>query len=164
MNRPEREAERELRRVPLDHESVVPVLLGLAEEYSRRYGPIDEMRHTTVSEFEPPAGSFFVIVEDGVTLAGGGFRRLSGQVCEVKRLWTSPEHRRRGLGAAVLDALESAASDAGYGIVRLETGPSQPEAVAFYTTRGYVPIPLYSDRHEHALAFERPLDPTAADG
>ncbi|HXY44214.1 MAG TPA: GNAT family N-acetyltransferase, partial [Acidimicrobiales bacterium] len=84
--------------------------------------------------------------------------------CEIKRVWTSPAHRRRGLAHAVLDAIETAAAEAGYARACLETGPSQPEAVAFYEKRGYRPIPLYSPRYEHALAFARPLGEAGAGG
>jgi hypothetical protein len=56
----------------------------------------------------------------------------------------------------VLDALEAAASDTGYRIVRLETGPAQPEAEAFYESRRYERIPVYG-RYSEARAFERRL-------
>lgn len=146
-----------LRQVRYDDPSVEALLLGLASEYRRRYGEIDELEHTLAAEFDPPGGCFYVLQAGEITVAGGGYRRQSEDACEVKRLWTSPLHRRQGLAGVVLDALEASARQAGYRVVRLETGPRQPEAVAFYTRRGYRPIPLYSDRYEHALAFERPL-------
>ena len=90
----------------LDDETVAPLLAGLGEEYNRRYGAIDELKHTAVDEFEPPDGVFFVLTDSGETLAGGGYRRLTEEACEVKRLWTSPLHRRRGLAGMILDALE----------------------------------------------------------
>lgn len=151
------EGELRLLLVRYDDVSVQPVLSGLSEEYHRRYGAIDELAQTDVHQFDPPAGAFYVLQAGGVTVAGGGYRRLDEVCCEVKRLWTGPTRRRQGLAGLVLDALESSALQAGYRLVRLETGPRQPEAVAFYTWRGYRPIPLYSDRYEHALAFERPL-------
>jgi GNAT superfamily N-acetyltransferase len=156
-HQPEIEIELELRRASLADDAVAPLLAGLGEEYKRRYGEIDELKHAAADEFEPPDGIFFVVTEAGETLAGGGYRRLTADACEVKRVWTSASHRRRGLAGMVLDALEASASEAGYRIVRLETGPRQPEAVAFYEGRGYYPIPLYSDRYRQALAFERPL-------
>lgn len=139
-----------------DDEAAAPVLAGLGQEYAVRYGEIDEMSFTTAAEFEPPAGIFVVVLQEGRTVAGGGFRRLSNDVCEVKRLWTSPEYRRQGLAGVVLDALEAAASDTGYRIVRLETGPAQPEAEAFYESRRYERIPVYG-RYSEARAFERRL-------
>jgi GNAT superfamily N-acetyltransferase len=146
----------ELRRVAFDDEAAVPVLAGLSQEYAVRYGEIDEMSYTTAAEFEPPAGTFVVIVQGGRTVAGGGFRRLSDEACEVKRVWTSPQCRRQGLAGLVLDALEGAAAEVGYRTVRLETGPAQPEAEAFYESRGYERIPVYG-RYPEAIAFERPL-------
>ncbi|MGO8877468.1 MAG: GNAT family N-acetyltransferase, partial [Acidimicrobiales bacterium] len=76
MDRPEPRTEPELRRVPFDDAAVAPLLSGLGEEYRVRYGEIDELEHARAAEFEPPHGAFYVITEDGVTVAGGGFRRL----------------------------------------------------------------------------------------
>lgn len=143
--------------VSYDDPRVRPVLAGLGEEYRQRYGEMDELARAEACEFDPPSGIFYVLQAAQITVAGGGYRRLGDDACEVKRLWTSADRRRMGLAGFVLDALETSARQAGYRIVRLETGPRQPEAVAFYTTRGYRPIPLYSDRYEHALAFERSL-------
>jgi len=117
---------------------------------------VTQMGHARPSEFAPPTGAFLVVVDDGVTIAGGGYRRYSDDTCEVKRVWTSPARRRQGLAGVVLSALEAAASEAGYRRVVLETGPAQPEAAAFYEAQGYHRIPVYG-RYEHALAFERHL-------
>ncbi|HXY44331.1 MAG TPA: hypothetical protein VEH29_09090, partial [Acidimicrobiales bacterium] len=74
-----------IRRVRLDDDRVAPLLAGLGEEYTARYGAIDELQHAAAEEFEPPGGAFFVIVVNGETLAGGGFRRLNAGTCEIKR-------------------------------------------------------------------------------
>ncbi|MFZ0171896.1 MAG: hypothetical protein WAL04_09475, partial [Acidimicrobiales bacterium] len=73
MNRAGQSTGGEVRRVRFDDEAVSPLLVGLGEEYAARYGAIDELKHTTVEEFEPPDGAFFVVVVDGETVAGGGF-------------------------------------------------------------------------------------------
>jgi GNAT superfamily N-acetyltransferase len=146
----------QLRWCRFDGDAVRPLLDGLAEEYSARYGTGDEMRHATANEFEPPTGGFVVAVENGTTVAGGGFRYLAPSVCEVKRMWTSPTHRRRGYAMKVLGALEQGARDAGYHTLRLETGPAQPEAQALYGSRGYHRIPVFG-RYAQALAFETDL-------
>ena len=133
-----------------------PLLAGLAREYLQRYGASDEMATTTDAEFDAPGGGFLVMVEGDELLAGGGIRRHSHDTCEVKRMWTAPGHRRRGLAATVLGALEQLARDRGYTRVILETGPAQPEALALYTAAGYSRIPVYG-RYPSALAFERRL-------
>jgi uncharacterized protein YndB with AHSA1/START domain len=108
-------------------------------------------------EFEPPDGTFLVLLEDGATVAGGAIRRLSADTCEVKRMWTAPGHRRKGYASVVLDGLEDVARDRGYSYLRLETGPAQPEARSMYESRGYRRIPNYG-RYEQATAFEHQLD------
>lgn len=147
----------ELRQVGLGDPIVAPLLAGLAAEYEVRYGPGDEMVTTHDEEFQPPSGLFLALVKDEVVIAGGGFRRFSPGVCEVKRMWTRPDHRRHGHAAWVLEALEEAARAAGYSALRLETGPAQPEARSLYFSRGYRRIPVYGSYPE-ALAFERELD------
>jgi GNAT superfamily N-acetyltransferase len=143
--------------VQLGDPVTAPLLAGLAEEYLQRYGASDEMATTTHAEFDPPGGGFLVMVEGDEILAGGGIRRFSADTCEVKRMWTAPRHRRRGIAATLLRALEQLARDRGYARVMLETGPAQPEALALYTAAGYARIPVYG-RYPSALAFERRLD------
>jgi GNAT superfamily N-acetyltransferase len=101
---------------------------------------------------------FLVLLDQRLTVAGGGVRRLSLDTCEVKRMWTSPHHRRKGLASAILDALENDARDRGYTWLKLETGPAQPEAQSLYEGRGYRSIPTYG-RYEQARAFEYLLSP-----
>ena len=111
------------------------------------------MTSVGAQDFEPPDGVFLVLLEHGITVAGGALRRLSSDTCEVKRMWTAPEHRRKGHASAVLDALEDAARDRGYSCLRLETGPAQPEARSLYECRGYNQIPTYGN-YEQATAYE----------
>ena len=146
----------ELRSVRLGDPAVRPVLDGLEEEYERRYGPGDEMARTRDEDFDPPAGLFIVIADGPVTAAGGGYRFHADETCEVKRMWTHPAYRRRGLAWRILAALEEQAAEAGYRRLVLETGPLQPEAAALYERRGYRRIPVFGP-YQQALAFETQL-------
>lgn len=144
-------------RVRLDDVAVRPLLASLEDEYEIRYGSGDELATTETAEFDPPDGAFLVVLDAaGRTIAGGGFRRFSHEACEVKRMWTSPAHRRRGLAARVLAELEDIARSAGYERVVLETGPAQPEAHTLYRTRGYTTMPTFG-RYSLATAYEKPL-------
>ena len=49
-------------------------------------------------------------------------------------------HRGRGHARAVLAELERSAAAAGRRRTVLETGTRQPEAIALYTSSGYVPM------------------------
>jgi len=120
-----------------------PLLAGLNAEYERRYGPNNELDAYDASLFVAPDGAFVVVLADGRTVAGGGIRRLDAEDAELKRMWTAPSHRRRGLASAVLTELEQAARSRGYRRLVLETGQAQPEAIALYATRGYYRISPY---------------------
>jgi GNAT superfamily N-acetyltransferase/predicted nuclease with RNAse H fold len=146
----------EVRNVALDSPAAAPLLAGLASEYLARYGENDEMARAGVEDFEPPGGRFVVLLDGRVTVAGGGYRRHGPGVAEVKRMWTHPDHRGRGLAARLLCGLESEAAGAGYRAVVLETGPRQPEAVRLYRSLGYRPAPPFGP-YEQALAFTKDL-------
>ncbi|WP_245650466.1 GNAT family N-acetyltransferase [Nocardia harenae] len=130
---------RELRWVGAADPLVRPLLDELAREYETRYGPNDEMGNTDPADFEPPDGGLVLLLEDEGAVAGGGFRRIDESTAEVKRVWTHSAHRRRGHARTVLVELERAAADAGYRMIRLTTGPRQPEAVGLYLSTGYEP-------------------------
>ena len=142
----------EVRQVRLSDAEVEPLLVGLTDEYDTRYGENIEMTRASTEEFDPPAGLFIVLMDGSTTAAGGGIRRYDAETCEVKRMWTSQQYRRRGLATRVLRALEQGASEAGYARVILETGPRQPEAEALYTGLGYHRIDFYG-HYPEALGF-----------
>ncbi len=56
---------------------------------------------------------------------------------ELKRMFVRPENRGQGIAAKLLAFLESRAQATGCTSFMLETGPSQPEALAFYASAGY---------------------------
>jgi GNAT superfamily N-acetyltransferase len=86
---------------------------------------------------------FVIAREDGRPLGCGALRSLGEPVVEIKRMYVRPEARGRGLGAAILEVLEREAGERGFKVVRLETGPMQPEALALYASAGYREIPCF---------------------
>ncbi|WP_370281219.1 GNAT family N-acetyltransferase [Pseudarthrobacter sp. NamE2] len=58
---------------------------------------------------------------------------------ELKRIWTSSAHRRRGLARLVLAELEALTARRGYTRIYLTTGPGQPEAKHLDLSTGYQP-------------------------
>ena len=146
----------EFARVRLTDPEVEPLLTDLRREYELRYGPDNDLDDLSAHEFDPPAGAFVVLRDDGKTIAGGGIRRLDDETCEFKRMWTNPLSRRQGHATALVRELEALAGELGYTRVRLETGPAQPEALALYPRLGYREIHNYG-KYENATGFERSL-------
>jgi GNAT superfamily N-acetyltransferase len=55
-------------------------------------------------------------------------------------MYVVPDARRQGVARALLHALEDAARGLGFAVARMDTGPRQQHALAFYEREGYVPI------------------------
>lgn len=74
----------------------------------------------------------------GTAPLGWGAREDGDHV--ISDLWVFPEAQGRGVGAALLAALEEAIANAGYGYAELETYAGNAGAVRFYQRRGYRPV------------------------
>jgi GNAT superfamily N-acetyltransferase len=97
------------------------------------------------ADFDPPDGSFFVAYLASEPVACGAWRSHGedGAIAEIKRMYTAPEARGRGLARAVLGAVERSAREHGRSRIVLETGDRQPEAIKLYKSAGYRPIPNF---------------------
>lgn len=97
----------------------------------------EEMPKAGPAELNPPRGVFLVGYEDGVAVCCGGIKRLEPVTCELKRMYVVPEARGRGVGRALLGALEDRARSLGYTVARLDTGDEQAGARHIYVSAGY---------------------------
>ncbi|HEX2774860.1 MAG TPA: GNAT family N-acetyltransferase [Micromonosporaceae bacterium] len=123
---------------PVAFESAVAQQL-IAEalvDLGARYGGSGDDTPVDRGEFRPPSGEFLVAYVDGAAAGCGGWRS-HGDVAELKRMYTVPTARGRGIGRAILAAVERSARDHGRKRMILECGDRQPEAIAMYETCGY---------------------------
>jgi GNAT superfamily N-acetyltransferase len=93
--------------------------------------------------YRAPAGTFLVAYVDDRPAGCGGLIRVDASLAEVKRMFVRPAYQRRGIGRAVLSAIEARASELGFRELRLETGVRQPEALGLYRSSGWSEIPCY---------------------
>ncbi len=99
----------------------------------------------TAAELRQPHGAYLVGFDADVVDAGGGLRRLTDDVAEIKRMFVRPAFRSRGVARALLAALEQEARRLGYSATRLDTGPRQEHGMALYRSAGYLDVPAYND-------------------
>jgi len=156
----------QVERVTVGDPRLAPLLADLVVEYGTRYGrPSAHTQLTEVpaTDFTEPNGVFLILQENGETVAGGALRRYDPVTAEVKRVWTSHRHRRRGLARRVMAELEAAATELGYQRIHLTTGPRQPEARNLYLAAGYTPRfdPAADPETIGPLAFAKELVPGA---
>lgn len=58
---------------------------------------------------------------------------------ELVGMWTAPEHRRTGVGVALVDAIVECASEWGAALVLLDVATGNDGALAFYERCGFAP-------------------------
>ncbi len=128
-------------------------------DLAERYGGEGDETPIEAAEFEPPHGAFFVAYLDGEPVGCGGWRSYGedGTAAEIKRLYTAPATRGRGIARATLGAIEESAKESGRPGIVLVTGDRQPEAIKLYESAGYRRIPnfgFYRD-YEDCICFGR---------
>ena len=133
---------------PIARSLVAALIVEIEERYAGDEEPEDPEAEWAlrVDDVTPPRGVFLVALLDGRPVGCGALRPLpeaGAGVAEIKRMYTSPSARRRGVSRAVLARLESEAARFGYRRLRLQTGLRQPEAMALYGASGYRRIPNF---------------------
>jgi ribosomal protein S18 acetylase RimI-like enzyme len=103
---------------------------------------MDEVR-TDWPLYSGHQGRFF-LAYIGKSVGGmAGIKYVSRNVCELKRLYVSPLHRRVGLGRSLVERLLSEARILGYSKVRLETLGFMEAAIRLYESLGFVRTPEF---------------------
>ena len=91
-----------------------------------------------------------LVYENGVAVACGCFKQFDTQRIELKRMFVKPEYRGKGIASVMVAELEKWARELGYPTAILETGKSQPEAIALYRKLGYEDIPHFGEFPEES--------------
>jgi putative acetyltransferase len=106
-------------------------VLGAAYEAHQRHG-------LSIEQLFEPHVRFFIARLDGFAVGCGGVALLD-DYAEVKRMYTRPVARGRGVAKAVLRRIEDEAREAGTSLLRLETGTYQQAAIGLYEHTGFRP-------------------------
>ncbi|MET9290475.1 GNAT family N-acetyltransferase [Streptomyces sp. NPDC003077] len=145
----------EIRSARYDDPDAVALDALVQQEYARRYGEGD-LTPLDPQMFAPPHGRYLIAYEDGRPLATGGWRSqekndegYADGDAEIKRMFVVAQARGRGLARRILAELEADARAAGRTRMVLETGTKQPEAIALYTSSGYVPVEKFGLYREY---------------
>ena len=113
----------------------------------------------SIADVDVPRAVFVVAYACGEPVGCGALRPFQHDIAEVKRMYTVPAWRGRGVAAAVLAELERQARAFGYPTMRLETGDRQPGAIRLYERSGYRHIPPFGPyvAWDDSVCFEKPL-------
>lgn len=120
---------------------------GSDHAFYSQFNKIDKIKHVIVAfESNEPVGC-------------GAIREFSSEAMEVKRMYTSPKFRSKGVATRILNALEVWAKELSYRKCVLETSKRLPEAIALYKKNGYAIIPNYGQYVgiENSVCFEKKI-------
>jgi putative acetyltransferase len=110
-----------------------------------QFNKLDKIKHVVVA------------YEDDKPVGCGAIKEFDASTMEVKRMYTLPECRGKGIATKVLTELEKWAVEMSYEKCVLETGKRQPEAIALYKKNGYKIIQNYGQYAgvENSVCFEK---------
>ena len=100
-----------------------------------------------------------LLYKEDSPVAIGALKPYNEHTMEIKRMYTSANHRRQQLASKVLGELEQWAHELGFARCILETGKRQPAAIALYKSCGYTVIANYGQyrEKENSVCFEKRL-------
>jgi putative acetyltransferase len=78
-----------------------------------------------------------IAYENNSPVGIGAYKEIDTKTIEIKRMFTFPEHRGKGIAKAILATLESWALEENYSIALLETGVTMKNAIHLYQKMGY---------------------------
>lgn len=142
-----------------------PDFIALVQKLDAELAERDGADHSFYAQFNKIGMIKYAVVayEDGIPAGCGAIREFAPQTMEIKRMYTSPGSRGKGIAKMVLAELEAWTSELGFGKCVLETGKKQPEAIELYNRSGYSVIPNFGQYAgiDNSVCFEKTLVPSS---
>jgi GNAT superfamily N-acetyltransferase len=135
-------------------------LIDELEAHLASYYPRESRHGYSVAKLIAEGVAFFLIRTDGVPAGCGGIQIFGDAYGELKRMYVRPQFRGRGLAKLMLNHLTEYARSRGVGVLRLETGIHQHEAIGLYERAGFRSIPPFGNYRVDPLSkcYEKRID------
>lgn len=100
-----------------------------------------------------------ICYDDDKAVGIGAYKEFEPKVAEIKRMYTLPEYRGKGIAKAILTELEAWAKEEGYTTSILETGYLQIDAIGLYQKLGYMVIENFGQYKgvENSVCMEKKI-------
>ena len=120
---------------------------GDDHSFYAQFNKIDHIKHVVIC------------YDNGKPLGCGAIKPFNKKTMEIKRMYTAPGGRQKGIASKVLSELEKWALELKCESCILETGIKQPEAIMLYKKNGFALIPNYGQYAgvKNSLCFEKKL-------
>lgn len=93
--------------------------------------------------YGPPAGDLLLALYNGKPAGCVAVRRITSEICEMKRLFVRPEYRKYGIGKALALEIIASSRRLGYQKMRLDSLTTLADAVKLYRKLGFYEIEAY---------------------
>lgn len=121
----------------------IRAMIAASDAYMTALYPAESNHLVDVADLRSANVRFLVGRRDGMCVACGAIVIAADETAEIKRMWVEPHARGSGLGRRILAAIETLARAEGVGVLRLETGVSQVEAIELYRSAGFSAIAAF---------------------
>jgi putative acetyltransferase len=128
-------------------------LITELEAYLDPLYPATSRHGYSVEKLIAQAVAFFVLRDNGTAAGCGGVQLFGAEYGELKRMYVRPQFRGLGFGRLVLDHLADYARSQGVGLLRLETGIHQADAIRLYERAGFRRIAPFGTYADDALSL-----------
>lgn len=124
----------------------VAALLAGHREEMHAYSPPENVHALTLDGLRDPLVSLWCAWDGEDLLGCGALKDLGDGHGEIKSMRTAVDHRRRGVGRALLLRILEEAGQRGYRRISLETGahPAFGPALALYARHGFEPCDAFA--------------------
>jgi putative acetyltransferase len=133
--------------------------IKLVKQLDSELAERDGKEHSFYAQFNKIDQIKFVVVayEKNTPVSCGAIKHYLPDVAEIKRMYTLPEYRGKGIATRVLSELELWARELSFEKCILETGKRQPEAIRLYEKNGYTPTANFGQytHVQNSLCFEK---------
>ncbi len=118
----------------------VAILISKSNEYIANLYPPKSNHQDDIHELSKPNVLFIGAFEKDTLIGIGAVKvvSLNRIYGEIKQVFVLPDHRGKGVGIFIMNALEKYLLEKGIKLARLETGCKQPEAIRLYKKLGYI--------------------------
>ena len=148
----------QMKAVCPDDKDLMALINELDEELLTRYPKegifVLDFNHSKIN-----TATFVVAYSGNIPVGCGAILPMCRECVELKRFFVRNTHRGKGIASGILLLLESEARKQGYGIIKLETGPNQPESLSLYKKFGFYEIEKFGEyiNSKYSICLEKKL-------
>ena len=128
---------------------MIEVIRKLFLEYARSleidldFQDFETELNTLPGKYQPPDGALILALVEGKEAGCIALRKISKDICEMKRLYIREEYRGLGLGKMLVGMIIDEAVNKNYQYMRLDTLPTMKSAQSLYLSFGFYDIEPY---------------------